>query len=128
MSKSTVRPTRAWTGAHHETDFKTALDRIRLAYKRTRPSDVVYKKVAVFSITFSNDDINVGPPEKALLDIFRQQYGFDIVKHVIDVRSRRVRDLLAAIHALTTKYDHEDNMIMLYYSGHAEQTGNSMTL
>ena len=128
MSNSTVRPTRAWTGAPYETNLKTALDRISAAYKRTLPSDVVYKKVAVFSITFSNDDINVGPPETALLDIFRQQYGFDIVRHVINVRARPVRDLLAAIHALTTNYDHEDNMIILYYCGHAEETGNSMTL
>ena len=128
MSNSNVRPTRAWPEAHHETDIKAALHRVSAAYDRTRPSDVVYKKVAVFSITFFNDDINVGPPEKALLDIFRQQYGFDIVKHVIDVHSRPVRGLLAAIYALTTKYDHEDNMIILYYSGHAAQNGNSMTL
>lgn len=121
--QSAARPTRAWSRQHHETEFRDAVNSIRAAYERSRPGEPRYKTVAVLSLKWSNDDLNLGPLEAELLRVFRDTYHFVVQTHVIDITRNFLRELINAINDFANRYDDPASLLILYYSGHGDTSG-----
>ena len=79
--------------------------------------------VAVLSLKWSNDDLNLGPLEAELLRVFRDTYHFVVQTHVIDITRYFLRELINAMNDFANRYDDPASLLILYYSGHGDTSG-----
>ncbi|PGH20824.1 hypothetical protein AJ80_03451 [Polytolypa hystricis UAMH7299] len=71
-----LHPTRASLARRHEPSFKKVVERIQDAVTRAHTTNKKYDKVAVLSLRWSNDDLNLSGIEAALLNAFRDAFNF----------------------------------------------------
>jgi hypothetical protein len=114
-------PTRAVHAACHEESFRGAVQAIDKAVNRALISAKKYDKVGVISLRWENDDLNLGPIEIELLDVFKNKFHFDTDTFLIPARTRR-DTALAVQHKLeqfVDKYNNPTSLLIVIYQGHS---------
>jgi hypothetical protein len=123
MSHSGPRPKRAWVGTQ-KTSMKDVQQDLQAAIKSAfNPHPNVYKKTAAVLIRFEEDDINCGPLEKQLADVFTKMYKFHVELCLIK-KNDDPRDAVteAILQLSKTGFMDEGCLVILVFSGHGERT------
>lgn len=76
MSGPSTQPT-------SEKTFQDAVSKIQEAIYKARPDMDNYDTVSVLALQWSNDDMDVAPLTKRLMDIFRLKYKFKTQIYII---------------------------------------------
>ncbi|RDW74547.1 uncharacterized protein DSM5745_07209 [Aspergillus mulundensis] len=96
---------------------------LEAAIQRCLPSRTgYYDQVSVIAMHWENDDLGVLPLEKALLDIFKNQYGYDVESFEIP-EDRPQKNLTEKLVSWTSKHEGEQALRIVIYSGHASAAG-----
>jgi hypothetical protein len=121
MSHGGPRPKRAWTGTP-KTSMNDVQQDLQAATKSAfNPHPNVYKKTVAVLIRFETDDINCGPLEKDLADVFTNLYKFDVEFCLI----KKSEDPRTVVNQLFTRlgtagYMDEGCLVIIVFSGHGE--------
>ncbi|KAL4900735.1 hypothetical protein BDW74DRAFT_188139 [Aspergillus multicolor] len=99
------------------TDLEAALQRC-IPSKTTRH----YEKASVLALHWEKDDLNVVPLEKALLDVFKSQYGYDVESYEIPEQNSQ-EELAEELLDWTREHKGEQALRIVVYSGHSSGAG-----
>lgn len=77
--------TRAYERAKYAPDFRTLVDKIDEAVRKSLPKAQKedYDKICVLSMTWSNDDKGIEPLAHELLHVFKDIYGYSVTHYRI---------------------------------------------
>ena len=116
---------------HHLTDVKDLTDRLDKAVKslsmdvRSRWSSrhLPYTKVFALLIRWEQDDLGVEAESRALDDLLRRWFNYSTEEWCIPHVSRTdtYMALLNKVNDFLKEHDGPDNLLIIYYGGHARQ-------
>ena len=87
-----------------------------------------YQRVSVLALHWANDDLNVEPLERELLDAFRSCYGFETESFVVPLPSGTTTShnaLAVKLVAWSQAHAGPATLRIVVYSGHATSAGAS---
>ena len=116
-------------GKEYPANFNQAVKAIDDAVQASRASLSKYKKVSVLSILWENDNIGVLPTSQELMSVLEKTFKFDTKTYSIKIKGPDghaltsqivTRNFLAFLNTWRQENEGGHNLLILYYSGHAE--------